>query len=75
MEPSESTTSVEEFTKTDGDDTSYSMNGINKNARIRVEQDFDLVFKNLKLRILDQPYDEVLLTTDKWYKHQNKPQR
>ena len=42
-------TSVKEFTKIDGNTTSYSMNGIKANARIRVEQDVDLVLKNMKL--------------------------
>ena len=32
--------------------------GIKENARIRVKQDADLVLKNLKLKILGQPYDE-----------------
>ena len=42
-------TSVKEFTKIDGNTTSYSMNGIKTNARIRVEQDFDLELKNMEL--------------------------
>ena len=62
-------TSVKEFTKIDGNTTSYSMNGIKANARIRVEQDVDLVLKNLKLKILGQPYDEVLIMTDSRYKN------
>ena len=57
-------TSVKEFTKIDGNTTSYSINGIKANARIRVEQDVDLVLKNMKLKILGQPYDEVLIITD-----------
>ena len=50
-------TSVKEFTKIDGNTTSYSMNGIKANARIRVEQDVDLVCaekheaENLRLTI------------------------
>ena len=36
-------TSVKEFTKIDGNTTSYSMNGIKANARIRVEQDVGLL--------------------------------
>ena len=62
-------TSVKEFTKIDGNTTSYSMNGIKGNARIRIEQDADLVLKNLKLKILGQPYDEVLIMTDSRYKN------
>ena len=62
-------TSVKEFTKIDGNTTSYSMNGIKATARIRVEQDVDLVLKNLKLKILGQPFDEVLIMTDSRYKN------
>ena len=62
-------TSVKEFTKIDGHTTSYSMNGIKENARIRVEQDVDFFLKNMKLKILGQPLDEVLLMTDSRYKN------
>ena len=68
-EPSKSTTSVKEFAKIDGNATSCSMNGINANERIRVQQDADLVLENLKLKRFGQRYDEVLVTTDKLYKH------
>ena len=61
--------SIKQFTKIDGNTTSYSINGIKANARIRVEQDADLVLKNLKLKILGQPHDDVLLTTDRRFKH------
>ena len=57
-------TSVKEFTKIDGNTRSYSMNGIKANAVIRVEQDDDFALKNMKLKILGQPYDEVLIMTD-----------
>ena len=56
-------TSVKEFTKIDGNTTSYSMNGNKANARIRVEQNVDLVLKNIKLKILGQTHDEVLMMT------------
>ena len=62
-------TSVKEFTKIDRNTTSYSMNGIKANARRRVEQDVDLVLKNMKLKMLGQPYDEVLMITDSRYKN------
>ena len=62
-------TSVKEFTKIDGSFTSYSINGIKANARIRREQDFDFVLMNMKLKILGQPYDEVLIMTDSRYKN------
>ena len=62
-------TSVKEFTKIDGNTTSYSINGIKATARIRVEQDVDLVLKNMKLKILGQPYDELLIMTDSRYKN------
>ena len=45
------------------------MNGIKANARIRVEQDVDLVLKNMKLKVLGQPHDEVLMITDSRYKN------
>ena len=62
-------TSVKEFTKIDGNTTSYSMNGIKADARIRVEQNVDLVLENMKLKILGQPYDKVLMLTDSRYKN------
>ena len=62
-------TSVKEFTKIDGNTTSYSMNGIKANARTRVEQDIDLVLKNIKLKILGQPYNQLLIMTDSRYKN------
>ena len=62
-------TSVKEFTKIDGNSTSYSFNGIRANERIRVEQDVDLVLKNTKMKISGQPYDEVLIMTDSRYKN------
>ena len=61
--------SINQFTKIDGNTTSYSINGIKSNARIRVEQDADLVLKNLKLKTLGQPHDDVLLTTNRRLKH------
>ena len=42
--------SVKEFTKIDGNTTSYSMNGIKAKARLRVEQDVNPVLKNIKLK-------------------------
>ena len=60
-------TSVKEFTKIDENTTSYSMNGIKAYARIRVEQGVDLLLKNLKLKILGQPHDGVLMMTDSRY--------
>ena len=61
--------SIKEFTKIDGNTTSYSIDGIKANARIRVEQDADKVLKNLKLKILGKSHDDVLPTTDKRFKH------
>ena len=34
-----------------------------------MEQDADLVLKNRKFKILGQPHDDVLLTTDRRFKH------
>ena len=45
------------------------MKGIKANARIRVEQDVDLVLKNMKLKLPGQPHDEVLMVTDSRYKN------
>ena len=61
--------SVKEFTKIDGNTTSYSTNGIKANARIRVGQNVSLLLKNTKLKILGQPHDEVLMMTDSRYKN------
>ena len=61
--------SIKKFTKIDGNTTSYSVHGIKANARIRLEQDADPVLMNLKLKILGQPHDDVLLTTDRRFKH------
>ena len=69
QEPSSMKPSMKDFTKIDGNTTAYSLHGIKANARIRVEQDADLVLKNLKLKILGQPHDDVLLTADRRFKH------
>ena len=69
QEPSSLKPSIKEFTKIDGNTTAYSLHGNKANARIRLEQDADLVLKNLKLKILGQPHDDVLLTTDSRFKH------
>ena len=61
--------SIKEFTKIDGNTTACSLLGKKANARIRVEQDADLVLKNLKLKKLNQPYDDVLLTAGRRFKH------
>ena len=61
--------SIKEITKVDGNTTSYSINGIKASARIGVEQDGDLLSKNLKLKILGQPHDDVLLATGRRVKH------
>ena len=45
------------------------MNGIKANAKIRIEQDVDLVLKNMKQKISGQPHDEVLMMTDSRYKN------
>ena len=45
------------------------MNEITANAQIRVEQNVDLVLKNMKPKVLGQPHDEVLMMTDSRYKN------
>ena len=57
--------SIKEFTKIDGNTTSYSINGIKTSEQIRVEQDADLVLKNLKLKKVGQLHDDVLLASDR----------
>ena len=69
QEPSSMKPSIKDFTKIDGSTALYSINGIKASARIRVEQKADLVLKNLKLKILGQPHDNVLLSTDRRFKH------
>ena len=64
QEPSSMKPSMKEFTKIDGNTTSQSINGIKASARKQVEQDADLVLQNLKLKILGQPHDDMLLSTD-----------
>ena len=61
--------SIKEFTKIDGNTTSFSIDGIKASARVRVEQDADLVLKNLKLKTFGQPHDDVLLATIRPFKH------
>ena len=68
-DPSSLKTSVKEFSKTDGNTLSCSVNGIKANARIRVDQDVDLALKNMILKFLGQPHDEVLVMTDSRYKN------
>ena len=71
QEPSSMMPSIQEFTKIDRNTTSYCKDGIKANARIRVEQDADVVLKHLKIKILGQLHDDVLLTTDRRFKHYN----
>ena len=61
--------SIKEFTKTNGNTTLYLINRIKAKAQIRVEKDANLVLKNLKLKMFGQPHDNVLLTTDRRFKH------
>ena len=68
-EPSSMKPIIKEFTKVDGNSTSYSVKGIEANARIRVEKDVDEVLKNLKLKIFDQTHDDVPLTSDSRFKY------
>ena len=69
QEPSSMKPSIEKFTKIDGNTTSYSIHGIKANARIQTEEDADLVLENLKLKILGQPHGDLLMTTDRQFKH------
>ena len=67
MELSSMEPSITEFTKTDRNTTSYSLDRIKAKARIRVEQAVHPVFKNLKVR--DLANHEVLLTMFRRIKH------
>ena len=69
QEPSSIKPSSKEFTKIHGNTTSYSTNGIKATAQRRVEQDADLVLKNIKLKIVGKLQDDVLLATDRRFKH------
>ena len=68
-EPPPMRPSIKQITMIDGNTTSYSLHGIEANATIRVEQDADLVLKNLNFKILGQAHDDVRLTTDRQFKH------
>ena len=62
-------TSVNEFTKIDGNTTSFLMNGIESKAQIGIKQNVDPVLMKSKLKTDVQPDDEVLLTTERQDKH------
>ena len=68
-EPSSLKISMKWFTKIDLNTTSYSMKRIKANARIRVEQDVDLVLKNMKPKNLGPEHDDVFIMTNSRYKH------
>ena len=61
--------SIKEFTQINKNTTSYFMNGIKAMAQKRVEQDADLVLKNIKCKKLGPPHDELLLTTDRRFNY------
>ena len=45
------------------------MLGIKANARKSLEQDVNLVLKKIKLKVLGQPHDELLMMTDSRYEN------
>ena len=69
IKPTSLKTNVKQIRKIDGSTTSFSMNRIKDNVRIRVEKDVNLVLKNMKLKKQGQHHDEMLLTTDRRLKH------
>ena len=69
QEPFSIKPSIEDFAKMGENTTSYCIKGIKAKARIRVQQDTDLVLKNQKVKVLGQPHDDALLTTDRRFKH------
>ena len=68
-QPSSLKPTIREFTRIDGNSTSYSIIAIEAFACIRVEQDVDLVVNNFRPKIIRQPHDEVLVTTDSRFRH------
>ena len=58
---------IKDFLEINLNQTSYTTKGIKAKARVRVEQDVDVVTKNLKLTILGQPHDEVLFASHSWF--------
>ena len=52
-----------------GNSTSYFINEIMANARIRVGKDAATLLKNLKLKKLGQSHEKLLLTTERRFKH------
>ena len=69
QEPSSMKPSIKQFTKIDGNSTSYSIHGIKASAKNRVKQDAELILNILILKIFGQPHHDVLLTTDRRFKH------
>ena len=56
--------SIKETTPIPINKASYTFGAIKEDARIRVEQDSDLVFKAIKRKLICEEYDKHLLQTD-----------
>ena len=56
--------SIKETTPISINKASYTFGAIKEDARIRVEQDSDLVFKAIKRKLMCEEYDKHLLQTD-----------
>ena len=56
--------SIKETTPIPINKASYTFGAIKEDARIRVEQDSDLVFKTIKRKLICEEYDKHLLQTD-----------
>ena len=56
--------SIKETTPIPINKVSYTFGAIKEDARIRVEQDSDLVFKAIKRKLICEEYDKHLLQTD-----------
>ena len=61
-------TNMKDITTIDEKTTSCSMKTFKSKARIRVKQNVQMVLKNVKLKNLGQPHDEMLITTYSRYK-------
>ena len=55
---------IQETTPIPNNKASYTFGAIKEDARIRVEQDSNLVFKAIKRKLICDEYDKHLLQTD-----------
>ena len=68
-EPENDVTELQQFHKPTSGLISYSSGHFKDNARIRLEQNNDIVLRNLRAKIEGNPFDENELTSDSRYQH------